>query len=333
MCRDHLVLVFGMACPLRCDFCCHPVEQYGAWPMRHEDAVRWIREANAIPGIGLVVFTGGEPFAAYRRLLRVLEDTADTHLPVRIVTAAHWATSDERARTLLAPLAALGVRELSVSTDPSHQAFVPAEQAECAARIGLELGLRVELAGVFWDGTTRVEDVVRVPEGCGTARHAALPIGRAAGRQVSAAQYGLDDRRFGGCQPADEHDITIYPDGETYPCCSGGYNIQARLSAGNARTTPLAELVDRIHQDRYLRVIMRGGFGLVRDLARWHDPGALAALPDFAPLVSPCQVCAAVHSRPEALAALEPVLALADRVLAAAAETAAAATAAPCPRA
>ena len=318
--HDTLVLVYGMACPLKCDFCCHPVEEYGPVKMKKGEAIAWIRQASTLASFRLVVFTGGEPFVYYRELLEILEATAPCGLPVRIVTAAQWARSVEEAKAKLGPLRDRGLAELSVSTDPSHQMFVPAAFAEHAVRAAVELGIACELAGVFWDPDTEAEEVVRVPPEVRTTRGLAVPTGRGRARKISAEEYRLGSDRFRGCGAPGAYDITVYPDGEVYPCCSGGFNKQAELSGGNLKREPLQAIVERIHGDGYLRYVMEAGFLPLYELARFKFPEVFRALPDWAPFVSICQLCAAVHSNRQLMEALEPVLQYAERVRTAVAE-------------
>lgn len=313
--RDILVFVYGMACPLRCDFCCHPVEEYGPVKMGKEEVIDWIYQASEIPSFGLVVFTGGEPFVYYREILEVLKATRALNFRVRIVTAGHWARSVEVAKEKLLPLQENGLTELSVSTDPSHQAFVPAEYAENALKAALELGVTAEVAGVFWDPDSKVEDYVRIPQGTYITRHLAIPIGRGKNRKVTPEDYRLGPERFRGCGRYRAFDVTIYPDGEVYPCCSGGFNIQAKLSFGNARKEPLRDIVGRIHQDLYTRLVMETGFITLYELARFKFPDLLAQLPEMSSYLSPCQLCVRIHSDPSLMQLLEPVMRYADGVL------------------
>jgi hypothetical protein len=264
-----------------------------------------------------VAFTGGEPFVYYRDLLAILNATQDSGLPFRIVTAAHWAESVEAARQKLLPLQERGLTELSVSTDPSHQAFVPSTFAEHAVEAAQSLGITCELAGVFWDSDTQVKDVVRVAPGVRTTGNLAVPIGRGKGRRVTPEDYRVGEERFLGCGKPQSYDLTVYPDGEVYPCCSGGFNIQARLSFGNLRQEPLRDIVERMHGDAYTRLVMEQGFALLYDLARFKFPSILASLPEWTPCVSPCQLCARIHSNPVLMEALQPVLQYADKIVSA----------------
>lgn len=309
---DTLVLVYNMACPLKCDFCCHPVEEYGPVKIERERAIDWIRQAAATGTCRLVAFTGGEPFLYYADLLEILGATQGLGLGFRIVTAAHWADSMPAARDRLRPLVHAGLTELTISTDPSHQVFVPARQAEFAARAAVELGLQTEVAGVFWDPTQAVEDTVDVPVGALTTRRLVTPVGRAAVNRVTAEDYGLGPERFFGCGTPGNYDVTIYADGEVYPCCSGGFNIQAGLSFGNARHEPLERILTRMHADRYTRLVLNVGLGPLWDLARLRFPEIHARLPPLDGYVSICQACARVHADEALMRELEPVLAYAD---------------------
>lgn len=283
--------------------------------MGKEEVIDWIYQASEIPSFGLVVFTGGEPFVYYREILEVLKATRALNFRVRIVTAGHWARSVEVAKEKLLPLQENGLTELSVSTDPSHQAFVPAEYAENALKAALELGVTAEVAGVFWDPDSKVEDYVRIPQGTYITRHLAIPIGRGKNRKVTPEDYRLGPERFRGCGRYRAFDVTIYPDGEVYPCCSGGFNIQAKLSFGNARKEPLRDIVGRIHQDLYTRLVMETGFITLYELARFKFPDLLAQLPEMSSYLSPCQLCVRIHSDPSLMQLLEPVMRYADGVL------------------
>lgn len=316
--RDTLVLVYNMACPLKCDHCCHPVEEYGAVKMKPEQAIAWIRQAAQIETCGLVVFTGGEPFLYPRDLEQILDATRDTGLGFRIVTAAHWAESPEVARARLRPLVERGLTELSVSSDPSHQEFVPASYAENAARAAVELGLKTEISSVFWDPDEQVEDTIDVPLGALSNRGFVVPVGRARNTaEITPERYrlGPESDRFLGCAESLRHyDVTVYPDGEVYPCCSGGLNIEAELSFGNVHRERLQAVVDRMHADRYARLILNVGLSPIWELAALRFPEVHAQLPALQPYMSICQVCARVHSDPSLLEQLEPVLRYAERV-------------------
>ena len=313
--RDTFALVYGLACPNRCEFCCHDQEEYGRAKTSPAQAIDWIRQAADIPSIRRVIFTGGEPFLYYKEILEVMTATRAGGLPVRIVTAAHWAETEARARELLAPLKEQGLDELSVSTDPTHQEFVPVAFAENALRAAGELGLVNEVVGVFWDPKARVEDHLQVPEGTRLLTRLAAPRGRSRERRITPEDYCLTDARLLGCRGYQRYDFTVYPDGRLYPCCSGGSNIRADLALGNLREEPLAPLVDRAHADPYTRVVLSLGVAFLYEIAAHRFPEVAAKLPPKDQFLTCCDLCERLHGDPELRGLLEPVARHAEKLV------------------
>ena len=313
--QDTFALVYGFACPNRCEFCCHDAEEYGRGKLSPAEAIDWILQAARLPSIRRVIFTGGEPFLYFDELLEVLRQTANGGLPMRIVTSAHWAESVERAHEMLAPLHAHGLDELSVSTDPAHQAFVPVAFAENALRAGNELGIVTEVVGVSWDPKARVDDFLKVPEGTRKLTRLALPRGPSRDREIAPADYCLTADRFLACRGFDRYDFTVYPDGRFYPCCSGGSNIKGELAVGNLREAPLAELVARSHAYGYTRVVMSLGIACLYELAARRFPEIAARLPDRESYLSCCDLCARVHGDARLRELIAPVVEYAERMV------------------
>ena len=152
-----LVLIYTVECPLRCDFCWCPGNGYKPVKIRKEDAIRYIKEAASLGVVKRVSFTGGEPFLYHEELVEVLEACKGL-MSARIVTSCYWAETREKALEKLRPLVERGLDELSCSTDPTHQAFVPAAFVKNAVEVGLELGLVCEVVSVSWDTTSEIED-------------------------------------------------------------------------------------------------------------------------------------------------------------------------------
>lgn len=313
--RDTFALVYGLACPNRCEFCCHDQEEYGRGKLSPAQAIDWIAQAANIPSIRRVIFTGGEPFLYHKELLEVMRATRTGGLPVRIVTAAHWAETEARARELLAPLKEQGLDELSVSTDPTHQEFVPASFAENALRAAVGMEIRTEVVGVFWDPRARVEDHLQVPEGTGKLTRLAAPRGRSRERPVTPSEYCLTDARFLGCREYRRYDFAAYPDGRLYPCCAGGSNIRGELCLGNLNEDLLEPLVEKAHADPYLRVVLSLGVAFLYEIAAHRFPEVAAKLPERDGFISCCDVCERLHGDPQLRALLEPVARHAEKLV------------------
>jgi hypothetical protein len=216
---------------------------------------------------------------------------------------------------MLAPLHAQGLDEISVSTDPAHQAFVPVAFAENALNAANDLGIVSEVVGVFWDPKARVEGFVKVPEGTRKLTRLALPRGPSRDRKVTPADYCLSADRFLACRGFGTYDFTVYPDGQLYPCCSGGSNIQGGLAVGNLRQEPLAELVARSHAYGYTRIVMSLGIACLYELAAHRFPDLAAQLPDREPYLSCCDLCAQVHGDARLRELIAPVVEYAERMV------------------
>ncbi len=312
---DTLAVVYSMRCPNRCDFCCHAVEDYGEAALGVAPTIALLEQARAVGEFSLVAFTGGEPFLFRRDLQRILEAVDLGDVGCRVVTSAYFATSPKRARQVLAPLVAAGVTQLSVSTDPSHQQFVPRERAEIALQAGLDLGLRVEVATVFLDRSLKLEDVVTLPPDAHRVVRLAAPIGRGRHLDIGPKRYGLDDTRFRPCGYRSRFDVTVFPDGEVYPCCSGGYNQAAGLCYGNVHQDSFTDIVMRVRQDPLLRMVRRLGWRPLYALAEQKFPELLAELPDRSPLLTTCDLCVLLFQRTHRDPRFAPLLDYARRLV------------------
>jgi MoaA/NifB/PqqE/SkfB family radical SAM enzyme len=304
-----LVLIYTVDCPLRCDFCWCPGERYEPPKIRKEDAIQYIKEAADLGVVKKVVFTGGEPFLFYEELVEVL-GACEGLMPVRIVTSCYWAETKELAREKLKPLVEKGLVEISCSTDPSHQVFVPAAFVENAIEAGLALGITCEVVSVFWDTTSKIEETVRVFQHPRLRffRHLAVLMGRGRQREVTWRDYDLQrPSQMGGCNPGG-CDLNIYPDGEVYPCCAGELNLLGRLSFGNVKKDSLETILGRMQADAYVQLVFNRGFDAIYGLARWKFPHLVPLLPDDNDLASICQLCVRIHGDSALMEALKPLL-------------------------
>ena len=295
---DTLVLLPSRECNIACDFCSVPPD--GAW-LDEELCVDLVEQAAAIEGLDVVAITGGEPFLLLEQLAPALAACRRHGLPLKLITNGSWATSVEEARARLGPLVAQGLAQLSLSADPGHQRFIPAGHVELAVRVALDLGLYVHVAGTFTSTEETVRQHLSLPEDerLTTADFVVQPFGRARGRPLSQTAYGfsepLDDW---GCYAADRHDVTVFPTGKVYPCCSPAAESTA-LVMGDVREQPLAVIVDRIRNDFPLQVLKRRGFGYLYEALRELDPDLHISLPDPASHVSACSLCAALFPDPQ----------------------------------
>ncbi len=92
-----------------------------------------------------VVFTGGEATLRWRDLLKGIEYAVSSGFPTRLVTNAHWASTEKRANTMISELLNAGLTEINYSTGDEHVRFIPIENIITATKVALEQNLRLAI--------------------------------------------------------------------------------------------------------------------------------------------------------------------------------------------
>ena len=183
--------------------------------------------------------------------------------------------------------------------------------------------MRVQVASSFWRPRMEMRSCLSLPDSDAVVYTEGLvaPVGRARHHRATWRDYGLPDppSESAGCQRrAGGFEITVYPDGSVYPCCAGGFSLEAGLAAGNVFREPLGEIVSRMREDSAVRVMREGGPALVYEVCRRHYPELVAMLPDGDQLCMACQICVALNGVPTVRQRFRPVFESGGKVLASA---------------
>jgi MoaA/NifB/PqqE/SkfB family radical SAM enzyme len=301
--------VYNAPCPLQCNFCCHTQENVGPGRASPDNVLPAILRFAQEPSVTHFAFTGGDPFVYYHEILEILRraQAAGVRQPFRIVTSGFWAKSAEIARERLAALAAGGLENLCLSYDREHARWVTPEQVEWVRQACHETGVALMIGSVFWSPEEKLSDLLPpMPE---VACHTNLvtSIGRAREIVGETPRYNLpDDTKYTCFQPR-QYDVTIYPNGDTYPCCSGGFNKEARLYCGDAFTEPTETILTRVYTLFHARLAKEIGFDRLYERVRERNPELYERMPRFADVDSVCQLCRNLRIQPGLQRALEPV--------------------------
>lgn len=265
-------LVTTYRCPLACAHCI--VE---ASPRRRElvdpgEADRWLEALAAYGGgrVRAVALTGGEPFLDLEHLQCLGALAARRGLLVTAVTNAFWATTPEEAERVL--LAVPEVRVLTFSTDVYHLRAIPLERVANAVRAAARLGRRHVVAVCTrgrGDAETaslidRVAEFVE-PSRINVAR--IFPVGRARHLASGVEFQEQPEPPPVACTMA--HAPVLLPDGRVIACFGPVVALSHRhpLVLGDARATPLQEILDAAERNAVLHAIRIWGPGeLVRRL-------------------------------------------------------------------
>ena len=298
---------YTSACPLRCDFCCHTPEVVGPGEFEPARLAEIIEDFANHPAVVRFFFSGGDPFVRIDEIREIIRTCRRSGVaqPIHLVTAGYWARSDGATSQMLEGLHDFGV-ELHVSFDIEHARFVPAENIHRIAAVCRRLGMTLKIFGTFWNQDERVEDLLPRFPGVVMGSTLVAPIG-AARKKFTGRRYDLDDRCKYSCGGANVYDIGIYPNGDAYPCCSGGFNKEAGLGCGNVLEDSAQTILARAFEFFHVRIAKEIGFDRLYDRIRVRRPGLMPRLKQFSEVDCVCQICAAIHGSPGLAAELASV--------------------------
>ncbi|HLN27619.1 MAG TPA: radical SAM protein [Gemmataceae bacterium] len=279
-------------CNLSCPHCCVPIE----WPERLdiESALRFLEDAYAY-GIGILGFTGGEPFL-YPEFVHTLCRRASA-LGFRfdkIVTNGVWYRNRRHLNSVLRELAATGFSgKLGLSVDKFHGIETEELAAFCRSARRIfgrdnivslsyasrrpDLGLEpVRTLAQALDGVVEWSELlgrylVVAPDMTMTLNWNHLaPVERA--EKLAGAWNGTwfqEDYCEGPGQA-----LIVNPRGEVKPCCGFASDLD-QLTIGNIHTDTVATIVRRARKHPYVGKVFRKGLTAIRDEILARDPNAL----------------------------------------------------------
>ncbi len=266
----HLTFSLTLACPLSCAHCIVDASpDKGKTTMPVEIARHY---ADQMPelydhGIRIIGLTGGEPFLA-REQLRIMSNASSAAgMKTGVVTAAHWATSEEAARKVVAGFPGIDIWDMSV--DSFHEEFFSAERVRTAYLAVKEGGKRPVLRFTYQDPPTPVDrrllDFIHTfAEEKDIFSQTVRSVGRASELPIFPA-----GGQTNFAKPCWTKGLVIRYDGSMAPCCISLVEERKHpFQLGDARTRPLAEIHDEYMSHPLLQLIRTIGFGEVMDWLR-----------------------------------------------------------------
>ncbi len=289
---NYLSFAGTFQCNLACPHCCVPIE----WTDRLDipTALRFLEDARAF-GIGVLGFTGGEPFVYPEFVLALCRRGAELGFAFdKIMTNGVWFHDRTHLEEVLGGIQAAGFTgKIGLSVDKFHGIHTPklAEFCRAARRIfgrdnilalsyasrrpdqGLEPvhALARELQAVVeWSDVLRRYLLV-APELTMTLNWNHLaPVERA--ERLAGAWYGewfAEDYCEGPGQA-----LIVNPRGDVKPCCGFASDLD-QLTIGNIYTDTVADVVRRGREHPYVGKVFREGLTAIRDEILARDPDAL----------------------------------------------------------
>lgn len=307
----------------RCNFNCrHCIADAG--PARSEElplrlAKEFIDGVAAGAEIGLVGYTGGEPFLVYDSLLHLMDYSYQRHGKMQgVVTNASWAVSPEITLSKIKQLHAAGLRKLTISCDSLHLEYGDATAIKRVidACLGLGIGVCINIV-VMRSGSVCKTNLAQVlglsPEdfekGIMVKEFGPIMVGRAR-RELSAADLiaSEDPSYFGGNCPFVIWTPTIAPDGSVFACCCFGdaeRDPQNQIGyAGNLRQSGFAEIFAAMQNDLLLNLLAHHGPYAVLQILKSRCPDLQVRKQYF----GTCDVCVELFHNPGARSELVNLL-------------------------
>jgi Predicted Fe-S oxidoreductases len=290
--------VYSHRCPLDCNYCCHPKSIVGRTDLTPELVKPVIIEFSKHPDVVRFAFTGGEPFLFIEEIKQIMKDCRSEGVkqPFHIATSGYWATTEEYTAQILKELKSLGLSAICLTYDYEHARNVSPDSILRIVRYGGDLGLRIEIFGTFWNKGERVEHLLPSLEKTFTRSILAMPVGRAKSRFQGTARYNLPKSDKLSCGSPHVYSLSIYPDGEVYPCCAGGFNRQAKLSCGNAFSDTPMSILTSAFTNFHVRIAKEIGFDRLYDRIAISNPELFMSLTPFEAVDSVCQICEKIHA-------------------------------------
>lgn len=276
----HLLVTYK--CNARCRHCFLSAGPEHSRVISRDRGLALIREAAELPEIDHLFLEGGEPFLFPDLILALVEAATAGGLWVGALSNGFWAHSRAAALARLEPLAAAGLRSLSISTDSWHEEFVSREIAMQAAITAEELGISADIMVCDPLKTTGLESNVGA---ISTYRGEVTCRGRAVDSLCGGGEHSwgeLVNCRERLSEPGRVH---VGPDGEIHLC-------QGLLLGQRAGDVPLGDILANYDPKKHPLVsrLMDGGPAAMARYAQeldWKPSGLY---------IDPCHLCHEVRT-------------------------------------
>ena len=279
-------------CNLACPHCCVPIE----WPDRLDIdvALRFLDDAHRY-GIGILGFTGGEPFLYPEFMIALTRRAAELGFRFdKIVTNGVWFHDDRHLQETLGRLNDAGYKgKLGLSVDKFH-GIRTADLAKFCRAARAEFG-RDNVVSLSY--ASRRPDVGLGPvQALASELDAVIDWSELLGRYLLVSREMTMVLNWNHLAPVEraenldgawdgiwfEEDycegpgqaLIVNPKGEVKPCCGFASDLD-QLTIGNIHSDSVARIVRRARKHPYVGKVFREGLSAIRNELLQRDPSAL----------------------------------------------------------
>jgi MoaA/NifB/PqqE/SkfB family radical SAM enzyme len=265
-------------CPLKCSFCCFSSDMSKTGHLDLAGVLAAIDDAGRILTISRIHFVGGDPFLHQDIMREAFAHARARGLEGGAVTSAYWASSAQKAITVLRPLAEAGLTRLTVSYDDAHAEFVGEANIVYACKAARSLEVEVLIAVVREPGSKidakYIEALLDLPAGGDDLARVYETAVNSTGRALENASEEEQERRRGQplvyrgpCRSMLRH-FSVNPEGKILPCC-GVIPLREGLVAGDSRIDRFDDIVRRSFNDWVFKwIAFEGPVALLRQVTQ-----------------------------------------------------------------
>lgn len=284
-------------CTAECAMCCYECSPTVERKLETDLIMDIIQQAEALPYIEEMVFSGGEPFLYYDELLTYIKEATARNLFVSCYTNAYWCDNIENTVERLKELKSSGLKIIRTSYDVYHHEYIPVENMRnllmAAKKIGLKCTINVgvdkktlrTIPDIFYELGSSIFEVDMV----------IYPF-----VNTGSAKKNLQENDFvrnihiRDLRCKYDGIIAIMPDGDVFPCCSPCNIVPFAL--GNIREGTLREIIEKYKKNSFFsQVLISGIQGIVEDIKR----NQLFSLEEY--YVDACDLCRTIFNDREKL--------------------------------
>ncbi len=257
---DVLAFLVTERCNFTCSHCCNDSHPRRSAVMDIEDVYRCIDQAKECGNFREIGISGGEPFLFLNELRNIIRYAADKGFSASITSNGYWATSEDKAYTILQDLFDCGLRSLNISVSPFHLKHTTPLKLRYALNASLGLGL-VTRVNCVCTQTFRIDDARELFKGIDDAVEFVeiplIPAGRAA-TSVSKDELSLlVDVPSGSCARFFTK-LAITVNGDVFPCCSPG-GFTEPLTVGNVKRETISDIIGHMNDNLLIQVLSEVG--------------------------------------------------------------------------
>lgn len=127
-------------CNISCRHCISECQPNSTEKLSLQVIEKLIEQTAGLGTVKSIVFTGGETFLEYEKLIYAVSLCEKLGLEASVITNGFWASTVETAKQKLSRLK--GLKILNVSVDSFHQEFIPINQIHNTIKACKELGIK-----------------------------------------------------------------------------------------------------------------------------------------------------------------------------------------------